>query len=87
MMLTASWHLLTMKKTHTKKNTKTKKENISKKKGFMYKGIVTLFCNVSLRILYMRLPLQRQRQRQRQDGIHQSSALFAMSSSYLTSRL
>ena len=80
MMLTASWHLLTMKKTHTKTNTKTKKENISKKKGFMYKGIVTLFCNISILILYLRLPLQRQRQRQ--DGIHQSFAPFTFMSSY-----
>ena len=43
MMLTASWHMLTM--TKTKKI--QRKEKTSKKKGFMYKGKVTLCCNIS----------------------------------------
>ena len=90
MMLTASWYMLTMTKTHTKTNTKTKTK---KRENFQVvrEGIVTLCCNISIYILYMRFVLQRQRhrqrqiqrQRQRQDGIHQSFAQFTMSCQYL----
>ena len=47
MMLTASWHMLTMTKTHTKTNTKTKtkkRENFQR----VREGIVTLCCNISI---------------------------------------
>ena len=33
MMLTASWHMLTMTKTHTKTNTKTEKRKLPRRKG------------------------------------------------------
>ena len=80
MMLTACWNMLTMTKTYTKTDTKTrtkKRENFQ----VVREGIVTLCCNISIYIFYMRFVLQRQRhrQRQRQDGIHQSFAQFTMS--------
>ena len=43
MMLTASWHMLTMTKTHTKTNTKTtKRENFQEER--VKQGIVRLVC-------------------------------------------
>ena len=45
MMLTASWHVNNDKDTH---KDKYKDKETSKKKGFMYKGIVTLCCNISI---------------------------------------
>ena len=53
MMLTAYWHMLTMTKTHTNTNTKTKtkkRENFQR----VREGIVTLCCNISIKISYMR---------------------------------
>ena len=65
MMLTASWHMLTMTKTHPKTNTKTKTTKVENFQEEMFReGIVTLCCNISIQISYMRLHLKRQRQRQ-----------------------
>ena len=59
MMLTASWHMSIIKKTHKKTKT-TKVENFQEE--MFREGIVTLCCNISIQISYMRLHLKRQRQ-------------------------